>query len=306
MNSSAGPHVRNLVFIMGRQRSGTTILYHALASAGPFACPDPFHIVQFDTYLSDPNFDPELALRSVSEQFSRVGITDRFIDEVAATPLTPEEYGYVLSGRRLCARNMERFERFCEFVDSGSPVGSRTLLKNPRDIVNIVRIRERFPRARFIFLHRRPGPTITSRIRALRNLFEGYSAYQALLEPTYRRRGRLNRKLVSWALRREAALTSYLLWEYRRDGLCLLTAMESLPDKSFISLNYEKLCARPKECLSEILTFLGLDSAPAAKAAGLIRAERGNRKCNLVLDSPWAERWLWPYLNACGYDGIWP
>jgi hypothetical protein len=82
---------RALVFIFGQHRSGTTIFYNALAAAGPFAYAGPFHIAHFAEYRRNAAFDRRAALAAMERRFEREGVAHRFVDDIPASPLTPEE-----------------------------------------------------------------------------------------------------------------------------------------------------------------------------------------------------------------------
>ena len=159
------------VFILGNHRSGTTILYNVLVATGPFCHPTPFHLAHFRDYLENARFDRAACLTRMRARFAAKGIVDRFIDGIAAHPLSPEEYGFVLKRGRLAEATLDTFLEFCAFVRSDASPDQRLLLKNPLDFPNPRFIHEAFPQARFIFIHRHPGPAIDSRIRELRRLF---------------------------------------------------------------------------------------------------------------------------------------
>ena len=293
------------VFIIGHHRSGTTILYKVLAETGCFAFPTPFHIVFFDAYLSDASFDARAAQTALSEQFSREGISDRFIDDIAAGPETPEEYGFALPGGQIRPATLGRFRAFCGWVasDDGS---RRLLLKNPRDIPNILYIHDAVPGARFIFLHRHPGPAISSRLRELRALFSGFSRYQSIIEPAYAKMGSVKRQAIRAALYMEPAISTYLLFEFCRNGDHLLSAMAGLPEESYLSLTYENLSANPETTLKNVFKFLELEESLVTEAAAKIRPGVATWPHNAVLAADWSRRRLQPYLRACGYRGMWP
>jgi hypothetical protein len=154
---------------------------------GAFCHPTPFHLQHFEDFLADPNFDQREAIARLDERFQREGIRDRFVDGIAAHPLSPEEYGFAIPGLRLKSTNVARFEKFCAFVRSLSDGNQVLLLKNPSDLGNVDFIRERYADAKFVFVHRHPGPTITSRLRELKALFFEYSPYQTVIQPAYGR-----------------------------------------------------------------------------------------------------------------------
>lgn len=297
---------RPLVFIFGQHRSGTTILYNALAAAGPFAWPGPFHIAHFAQYRADPDFDRAAALAAMERRFACQGIADRVVDAIPAGPLTPEEYGFALPGGRLTPATRERFLDYCDFVGADAPPGHRLLFKNPRDLGRIEFVARAFPDARIVLLHRHPGPVIASRLRELRTLFPGYSPYQAVIEPDYARMPAALRGAIGLALRLERAMLLYLAAESLRNARALLGAQRALPPDRVRAVTYEALCAAPEPVLEALLDFLGLPRAGAEAGARLIAPRRAKPEPHRLPCAPWLERRFRFYLDACGYRGLWP
>jgi hypothetical protein len=295
------------IFILGNHRSGTSILYKTLVEKGRFAHPTPFHLAHFDDYL-DGGFDPGEALDRTRERFERRGIVDRFVDDIPAHALSPEEYGFVLKGGRITSGTLSRFKRFCEFTAATSEPGQPLLLKNPRDFNNAETIRHCFPRARFIFIHRHPGPTIESRIRELRLLFSSPSPYQAEIEPGYERimSNPALRGILSFCLRPKRMVELCFLYGFRRRALQFLRSLERLPAESYTTLTYEDLCADPERVIGDLLRFLERKPDDLSGLEEMIRARPAPPNESRVLRSETAVRMLGPYLRHCGYEGLWP
>jgi hypothetical protein len=296
------------VFILGYHRSGTTILYNALVQAGSFCHPTPYHLANFRDYREDECFDAEAALAATRRRFESRGIADRFVDGIPAHALSPEEYGFALKGGRLRPRTLDTFRRFCDFVRSGPDDDRPLLLKNPRDLINTPFIHRSFPQAKFVFIHRYPGPTIDSRIRELRLLFSRRSPYQAEIEPAYD--SIMNRKLLSGAirlcLRPERILALGFLYEFRRQAMRLLPNLEQLPGESYTTLTYEELCDDPEHVVGGVLAFLGQGACDPSVVREIVRPVTRSPVRAGILSSKAAARYLRPYLRHCGYDGLWP
>ena len=297
-----------LIFILGYHRSGTTILYNMLLAAGPFCHPSPYHLAHFEGYLADEQFDQERAIESTMQRFASQGIVDRFVDHIPAGALSAEEYGFALREGRLTSSNLKRFMRFGDFVRSRAGDGQVLLLKNPRDFDNALFIHRSFPRAKFIFIHRHPGPTIDSRIRELRLLFNRRSPYQAEIEPRYGRimDNGLLRGSIRLCLRPQGMLTRYFLHDFRRSGKRFLGNLASMAAGAHISLTYEKLCADPEGEVGRVLEFLGLGGCDTSRVRNMILPVPRPPSSNSVLHSARAARLLRPYLEHCGYHGLWP
>lgn len=297
-----------LIFILGHHRSGTTILYNMLVAAGPFCHPSPYHLAHFEDYLADERFDQERAIESTERRFSSRGIADRFVDHIPAGALSPEEYGFALREGRLTSSNLSRFMRFGDFVRSRAGDGRILLLKNPRDFDNALFIHRSFPQAKFIFIHRHPGPTIESRIRELRLLFSRRSPYQAEIEPRYGRimDSGLRRRTIRLCLRPQGLLTNYFLHDFRRAGKRFLDNLRSMATGAHISTTYEKLCADPEGEICRMLEFLELGVRDTSTVRDMIRPVSRSPSGNSILRSARAARLLRPYLDHCGYKGLWP
>jgi len=296
-----------LTFILGNHRSGTSILYKALVEKGGFSHPTPFHLAHFDDYLGG-KFDHGEALAATRARFDRRGIVDRFVDDIPAHALSPEEYGFVLKGGRITAGTLDRFKQFCEFTTATSEPGQPLLLKNPRDFTNAETIRRCFPRARFIFIHRHPGPTIDSRIRELRLLFSRPSPYQAEIEPVYERIMKIPalRGTLSLCLRPKRTIDLCFLYGFRRRAMQFLRSLERLPAESYTTLTYEDLCADPERVIGDLLRFLERKPDDLSGIEEMIRARPAPPNDSRVLRSATAARMLGPYLRHCGYEGLWP
>ena len=296
------------VFILGYHRSGTTILYNALVRAGSFRYPTPYHLAHFRDYREDERFDADAALAATRRRFETRGIVDRFVDGIPAHALSPEEYGFALKGGRLRPRTLDTFRDFCDFVRSGPGDGRTLLLKNPRDLTHAPFIHRSCPGAKFVFIHRYPGPTIDSRIRELRLLFSRRSPYQAEIEPGYDYI--MSRKLLRGTLRLcllpERILALGLLHGFRRQAVRLLRNLEQLPDESYTTLTYEELCADPERVVGGVLTFLGQHGCDPSVVRGMVRPVARPPARSGVLSSRAAARYLRPYLRHCGYDDLWP
>jgi hypothetical protein len=297
-----------MIFILGSHRSGTTILYNALVAAGPFCHPTPYHLAHFRDFRRNERFDPLAAMAETERRFRSQGIVDRFVDGIPAHARSPEEYGFALPGGRLTRDTLDTFLAFCDFVRSGAEPDRLLLLKNPRDLPNVRFIHRTFPEAKFIFIHRHPGPTIESRLRELRLLFSRRSPYQAEIEPRYDEimRGRALRLILRTCLRPGALVRLYFLFEFRRNARHLLRQLASLPRESYSQTTYEELCREPERVVQGLLAFLGVGRDDGASLRGMIRPAAGGANGDRILRSALAVHLLRPYLEHCGYRGLWP
>ena len=77
------------IFILGLQRSGTTLLYEMLAASGAFRISTAWHVICFDELLTD-EMDPTASRERLRDRFAAAGLKTRGVDIVATGPDTPE------------------------------------------------------------------------------------------------------------------------------------------------------------------------------------------------------------------------
>ena len=296
-----------MIFILGNHRSGTTILYNALVASGAFCHPGPYHLAHFAAWRA-PGFDPRAALAETERRFREAGVVDRVVDRVPAHTRSPEEYGFVLRGGRIGPATLDTFRAFCEFVRSDASPDRALLLKNPRDFTRFLFIHRAFPEARFVFIHRHPGPTIDSRIRELRLLFARPSPYQVQIEPWYAAvmRGRVRRRLIRACLGPTALVELTFLLGFRSSSARYLRDLPLLPAERYRATTYERLCEAPGQVVEELLAFLEVGPRDGAAACAMIRPRPQAEDRAGLLRSDFARRLLGPYLEHCGYADLWP
>jgi hypothetical protein len=253
------------VFIMGPHRSGTTILYQLLAATGCFNVTTVFHLLNRDDLL-DFHSNPA-AGQARRDELVRIlesrGISTRKYDSVEVSPDLPEEYCFALrpQGRRpmLTPRNLADFVQFARNVQLIQDPTRPLLLKNPYDLPNFLYLRQAFPAARFIFVHRNPVQVINSQIIAIRSILEARNEYELLMVERLRKLYESPIRLaLARALYRGPLPLSY--WQVSRNiaACCdyVLAHLGELGD-SAISITYSELCREPNGKISEILKFLG-------------------------------------------------
>jgi hypothetical protein len=266
------------VFILGLHRSGTTLLYSLLARAGAFNTVTAYHLAHYDELLYNRVHGLETAAReALTQRLAAGGQTDRGIDRVEATADTTEEYAFLLlakSGvRNLTPRNLPHFTELARKVQHLAGNDHALLVKNPYDLSTFGLIRDAFPGARFVFIHRHPLRTLTSSIRALRALLASRNAYTAVLSAPYR-------KLHDDPL---ALSTARLLFHEQSPLGPLLLALgaagqvryylrhvAALPAICVAELRYEDLCVAPAATLRAVLRDLGQPARDAGALADIV------------------------------------
>lgn len=266
------------VFILGLHRSGTTLLYSLLAQAARYNTVTAYHLVHYDELLHNRAHGLEEAAReALTRRFNADGMTDRGLDRVAATADTTEEYAFLLlakSGlRHLTPQNLPHFAELARKVQHLGQNDHDLLVKNPYDLATFTLIRDAFPGARFVFIHRHPLRTLTSSVRALRGLLATRNAYTAALSAPYRK---LHDEPLSLG-------TARVLFHERNPVGPLLLALgaagqvkyylrhvAALPEHRVAELRYEDLCADPAATLQRVLHDLGQPARDTGSVADIV------------------------------------
>jgi hypothetical protein len=265
------------VFIIGDHRSGTTVLYQALARTRAFNVVTAYHVIRNRDFV--PNYlagREEEARRELANELAGRGLTDRVIDGVMVTPDLPEEYGFAIDRStrpRLRRSTLPALIDLCRrlrLTGGDRPV----LLKNPWDVLGFAFVKQSMPRAKLIFVHRHPLAVMSSQLAATRSLFAARNEYVAMLSPWYRQlfdqpirlrlaraaTGRPGPRIVS---RHVKKATRYYL-----------DHIDAVPFGDYVEVRYEDLCAAPAATIARVLGFLGLPAAAADGAADVVRPRR--------------------------------
>jgi len=284
------------VFIIGDHRSGTTLLYQALARTGAFNVVTAYHVIHDRDFVAnfEAGREPQ-AKDELAREFARRGLTDRGIDGVAVTPDLPEEYGFVIdksSRPRLRPSTAAALADLCRrirYTGEDKPV----LLKNPWDVLDFLYVKRAFPTARLVFVHRDPLMVMNSQVAAMRSIMGARNEYAAMLSPWYRELFdrpiglRVMRLLSGRFGARMAARHIVLVARY------YLSHIAALPPADYMEMKYEELCAAPQPTIDRILAFLRLPHAALPGADSLIRP-RPSRVAPEVLA---AYRRIWPRIE---------
>jgi hypothetical protein len=259
------------VFIIGLHRSGTTLLHRLLAETGCFNYCSAYHVVNVERLLSDHfTGKAEAGKQALRDEFKRLGLTTRIIDETPAAPESPLEYGFALmrqtGGRpRITEGTLELFKQTARKLQVTGDPARPLLLKNPWDEIYFLDIKRWFPDAKFVFIHRHPAATLNSQMRAMRSLFEAKNEFAAMTTKMYRDMwARPLRRVVA----RRLGDSPFRIWEKLlavqsvRMIKYYLAHFKELPAADCISLRYEDLCKEPDANMQRITDFLGIHPPP--------------------------------------------
>jgi hypothetical protein len=256
------------VFIIGLHRSGTTFLYRTLAGALPVASLTAYHVIHYDSILTQHHDGTaEAARRRLDGLFRSWGMATRRIDDVPLSHALLEEYGWVLRRRtgsfhasRRTAPLIDEINRTLQFLE---PRSEAVVQKNPWDTGHVRSLLACFPEARFVFIERDPMAIVNSQFRIakysreerdpyLNLLLEGIPfgrAWMSLQRGARRAAG--ERLFVRIALR---YITANVELELAR----LETSWAAVPPRLRLAVDYAGLVGDPEETLSRTQAFLAL------------------------------------------------
>jgi len=299
-------HVRAPVFILGHHRSGTTHLWNLLGRDPRFASPTVLQAVFPHTMLSFERAVHALARRATPDTRPQDNVRfgpDESIEEERAIcamcfcsmqmarhfPRHAERYKRYLTmrdvpeaDRRRWAWSLDLFARKL-LVRKGL---DKTLLFKAADHTGkVTLIRELYPDARFIHLHRHPYEVYRSTIAMERATMPLY-AYQRI---------------------DDSALEEFVLWRYREMYDAYLAQRPGMGAGSLVELGFDDLRADPIRQVERIYSELDLDGFGQVKPLmeqymDSVSGYKMNRHPELLRSARArvAERWK-PAFEAWGY-----
>ncbi len=279
------------IFVLGSPRSGTTLLYKLLAETNCFNYLSAYHLVKYQELLHNHQQQrQEEAQQGVDNLYARMGVSNRIFDQVKVDAQMPKEYRTVWqnSGNasplkmlkkivlqrkgfvdvlfdlgQLNEKHLLIFQEICRKIQFISDADKKLLLKNPGDFSNFLYIKQLFPEAKFIFIHRHPLAILHSQLRGLYTASETPNANLAIHSGFYR--NALKNPLMRSMLQLFFASPLFSRWRLKllsrilsRQQEGFIRDIDSLPVEDFISIRYEDLCEQPNTFMTSILTFLAV------------------------------------------------
>ncbi len=265
------------VFILGHWRSGTTYLQNLLSKDRQFGWFDPVSTVVFPYSIlfrrpltgavkkgiagGRPMDNVQYAMDlPMEETFAFLSQNPRDIINLIAFPVHYEQY---LSGAFIADLSPEERERWLKDYDyiirkmTCIAGGKQLVLKSPDNTARVRELRQLYPDARFINIHRDPYSTIRSTVHMFKTQME-------LLH------------LSEIPENIDGLIASVVLGIFERMYRELLSVEKELPSDRFVNVAYEDLCAAPVDTLRGVYEQLGLEGFAAAEPA--IRAFADSQK----------------------------
>lgn len=297
------------IFIMGVQRSGTSILYKILTATQLFNQVTAYHLIKYPEILHNHISNKEQNVKKdLADYFKQHSQPDRGIDSLNITPDFPEEYGFLLGQKteqtRLTPKNLPIFVELCKKIQFISDNKKPLLLKNPWDFSNFLYIKKVFPTAKFIFIHRNPLKTLNSQIKAMRLLLQNKSTYMAMLSPQYNQL--FNHKIHLYCYR--LLYSSYtpirslqVVKRIIKDTNYFLDNINKLDKTDYISITYENLCQQPELVITDIIKFLAAPLPHHINYHDYIKSRKTNELNELKMIKKTVIKKLYNYISYCGY-----
>jgi len=312
MDAQYGPSFSKLdfrpVFIVGDHRSGTTLLYQILAATGRFHVLNAYQVIHYDEIVTHfMEGRTQTARLDLEKRFAALGTSNRVFDGVRVSPDLPEEYGFVIEDTarpRLRPSNRDRLVELCQKLRLIGGSDKPVLLKNPWDVLSFVSLKESFPQAKLIFLHRHPLAVINSQLRAIRSMMEAPNDYLRLIARWYPRvwDSRIRRQFMRQVFSGRLPLWRYIVPRHvARAGSYFLANFNCIPAADAICFRYEDICRNPSGNIEAILRFLQIEPEAAVDYAALIDKRPTNLLPEVARNRTQILRRMQPYLDRFHY-----
>lgn len=253
------------VFILGLNRSGTTILYKMLTETKRLNPVTIYHIMCYNQLLYNHINKLEPSVKNkLNESFKAHGLKDRAIDKIQLSADFTEEYGFIFGEKtfwkKLSPRNLAKFDELCKKIRFISENEHPILLKNPLDFPNFLFIKKVYPDAKFVFIHRNPIDVLSSTMKAVKLLFETkkevpdvFRYYSKVFENP------LLLKIVKITISDYFPFVALFLIKYSQKTLgYYMKNIASLSKEDYVIVKYEDLCDKPQENMEQIIRFLNI------------------------------------------------
>jgi hypothetical protein len=297
------------IFILGVHRSGTSILYKMLTATGSFNPVTAYHIINYHELLRNHHQNiEEQAKKKLSESFKREGLDDRGIDRLKVTADFAEEYGFLLNEQTirmyLSPRNVPLFTEMCKKIKCIAGNNKPILLKNPYDFSNFLFIKQMFPNAKFVFIHRHPLKTISSTLKAFQMIFQKKHPYMARLSPMYEKfypNPLLLQPLRLVFLKIPKLGAIYITGISAQATHYYLQNIEKLPKNDYIAITYEEFCNHPQQTIETIMQQLSVKMSTSCNASALMNPRKVNIDDSVWKLHPFIYRSMKKYCNTFQY-----
>jgi len=297
------------VFILGLHRSGTSILYKMLVATESFNSVTAYHLIRYNQLITNHIYNQEeSSKKELTESLKEKGLDDRGIDRLKVNADFAEEYGFLLGQKTLqmhiTPKNLSLFIELSKKIQFISENDKPILLKNPYDFSNFLYIKQVFPNAKFVFIHRHPFKTLSSTIKAISVLLKNKNPYTTQLFRTYNKI--FENPLILTPLR-------FCFSRYPTFGVIFLTIYSSkttkyylknikqLPKQDYISITYEDLCENPQENIEKIMKSLDIKISNKMDFTSFIKPRKIDLDHSVVKLRRFIFKCMRKYIKCFGY-----
>ncbi|MFO8132481.1 MAG: sulfotransferase [Thermoplasmatota archaeon] len=298
------------VFILGLHRSGTSILYKMMRSTGRFNGVTTYHVTHYNELLRNHvEGEQRRAKRELNMLLRQEDYRDRGIDNLEMNADLPLEYAFLLGKNYLFNQlNGDNIDVFVELCKKIQYIGDRAkplLLKNPWDFANFLFIKQKLPRARFVFIHRDPLAVINSSIRALRTLVSQDTVYSEMISPLAR--DAVNNPVFSLVgrtvLHPDFPLGLAIVVEHRAAYVrYYLDNVGRLDEDAYVNVRYEDLCSKTEDTMATIFRHLDMGDVDPGQFDAFIEPRDLSLSRDVARLRGYIEKRFARYRAVFGYD----
>lgn len=267
------PTFKQPVFIVAAPRSGSTMLFEALQN-------------NKDLWTIGDESQREIESIPALHPENR----DYVSNELSAGDYT-SQIGALLFDAFMTRLQNAAGTGYLQTPDKYRPSSVRFLEKTPKNSLRIPFFRRMFPDAKFIFLHREPGPNIGSMIDAWQsgkfvtyeNLPEWTGPSWSLLLPP------------GWRSMRGKPLAEIVAWQWAKTNERIMNDLSRLPRDDWIRVSYESLLDKPGDALQALCAFAGIPYGPKMQQI----VTEGFAISRYTLTTPDVEKWKRHETEIC-------
>ena len=250
---------------MGLHRSGTTLLYKILNETGNFIILTTYDVIHYDQLLYNHINKIEKKEKSnLNNLMQKKGIINRKFDQMKVGANREHEYVDIFLNRnystKLTQKNNRLFDEMCRKLKFISKKNKPILLKNPFDYPNFLKIKELYPNAKFIFIHRHPLDVLNSCMYVLKSHYSKKNNYIALYDKNYSKiyNNPLTRYFLRFYYIKFPLGIFQEIFSIIRGNNYYLKNINKLSEKDYIPITYETLCSYPNKTIQSITNFLDI------------------------------------------------
>lgn len=277
-----------------------------LAASGRFNIITARHVIHYNRLGLEYNH-PQ-SREELQASFDRHGLISREPGGVALSPDTPEEYGFILDnlgvGLKITPRYKHVFEQVCEKIQRDYYNDLPLLLKNPWDFGQGWLIKQCWPDAKIIFLHRNPFHVLSSTLRMVSQTAQVRHPYLKMLSDGY---AKLTESEFPWRVAQRIGLDNsdllakFIIHQTASQVKGYLKSIQTPSGQGRFDLCYETLCQKPTETIKATLDYLDISSSHTAYDQQ-IGTPRSSVLPAIACHRELVKRKFLRYTTAVGYD----